>query len=93
MNHPGDEVVSIDQLGPCKFCRGLDENQIARVADSCRPVIFGDLDVLQQVSLVCDIHIWSHAAALAIARCHHFAALWPEVEYLANAGLVGTTQG
>ncbi|MEM8625501.1 MAG: Ldh family oxidoreductase [Pseudomonadota bacterium] len=28
-------------------------------------------------------------AALAVRRCHHFAALWPEVETLAEAGLVG----
>jgi delta1-piperideine-2-carboxylate reductase len=28
-------------------------------------------------------------AALAITQCHHFAALWPEVEQLADEGLVG----
>ena len=28
-------------------------------------------------------------AAMAIANCHHFAALWPEVEAIAEHGLVG----
>ena len=30
-------------------------------------------------------------AAVAIQRSHHFAALWPEVEQIADAGLVGLT--
>ena len=30
-------------------------------------------------------------AGLAIQRCHHFAALWPEVEAISNHGLVGLT--
>jgi delta1-piperideine-2-carboxylate reductase len=30
-------------------------------------------------------------AAVAIQRSHHFAALWPEVEQIAEAGLVGLT--
>ena len=28
-------------------------------------------------------------AAMAVANCHHFAALWPEVEAIAEHGLVG----
>ena len=30
-------------------------------------------------------------AGLAIQRCHHFAALWPEVEKISEHGLVGLT--
>ena len=30
-------------------------------------------------------------AGLAIQRCHHFAALWPEVEAISDEGLVGLT--
>ena len=30
-------------------------------------------------------------AGLAIQRCHHFAALWPEVEAISKHGLVGLT--
>jgi delta1-piperideine-2-carboxylate reductase len=30
-------------------------------------------------------------AAVAIQHCHHFAALWPEVEKISEAGLVGLT--
>ena len=30
-------------------------------------------------------------AGVAIQRCHHFAALWPEVEEISNNGLVGLT--
>jgi len=30
-------------------------------------------------------------AGLAIQRCHHFAALWPEVEQISEQGLVGLT--
>ncbi|WP_424966027.1 Ldh family oxidoreductase [Dinoroseobacter sp. S375] len=30
-------------------------------------------------------------AGVSIQRCHHFAALWPEIETLAEAGLVGIT--
>ena len=30
-------------------------------------------------------------AGLAIQRCHHFAALWPEVERISEHGLVGLT--
>ena len=30
-------------------------------------------------------------AGLAIQRCHHFAALWPEVEAISDHGLVGLT--
>ena len=30
-------------------------------------------------------------AGLAIQRCHHFAALWPEVEEISKHGLVGLT--
>ncbi len=30
-------------------------------------------------------------AGLAIQRCHHFAALWPEVEQISDQGLVGLT--
>ncbi len=30
-------------------------------------------------------------AGVSFQRCHHFAALWPEVEALAEAGLVGIT--
>ena len=30
-------------------------------------------------------------AGLAIKRCHHFAALWPEVEAISDEGLVGLT--
>ncbi len=30
-------------------------------------------------------------AGVSIQRCHHFAALWPEIETLSEAGLVGIT--
>ena len=30
-------------------------------------------------------------AGLSIQRCHHFAALWPEVEAISDEGLVGLT--
>ena len=30
-------------------------------------------------------------AGLALQRCHHFAALWPEVEQISEQGLVGLT--
>ena len=30
-------------------------------------------------------------AGLSIQRCHHFAALWPEVEAISDQGLVGLT--
>lgn len=32
-----EESDFIEQLRPCRFCHGLDEAQIARVAESCLP--------------------------------------------------------
>ena len=50
---------------------------------------FAPLAQAEGLPVLAEVAAETGAAALSLTNIHHFAALWPETEYLAERGLVG----